>query len=361
MPTHTKLAAADPADNASLVLARYVPPKVDLSGQQQLEDAKAALRRIAGCGCPEPYASAYERWRSGLLDSGCWVFEATLLSRMTVGLGVASANENGLCMSHTYGTPLIPGSSIKGALRAAAQEMLGLWGCGEIDPASSRQEILKTYPGAEPWLDAFGSVDGMAAITVYDAWWKPGQKPYVFETWTPHHQAYMTQGEPLPLETESPIPLSLIAVKRGETFTFAIQVPSDEWKEPLRQVVNRALERGLGAKVNQGYGRFGAISEAACQEEGREGQVARPVATEPEQAPPPEPLFFPSTLVDGVHTFDAKVDKIEGKALFLELGNGQKISGDVSRRYRVGERVKIKLKVDQGRIPERFFEQFLSK
>lgn len=250
-------------EQLGLLIERLFPTLGSDEQQSQLR------RRIAGADPSEAYKKAFEGWRYAVTDMACWTFEATLATRLTVGLGVANPGENGIALQRTYGMPLIPGSTIKGALRACALEM-----CGVKDNVEPRWKREEAPPEAQPALQVFGATDAMAAVTCFDAWWVPEGKPFCVETWTPHHQGYMTKGQGLPLESEEPTPLGLFAVPKGAKFWFAFLVPNPqaEWIAALVPVVKLALERGLSAKHSQGYGRF--VVPNLAPEERR--QVVRP-------------------------------------------------------------------------------------
>lgn len=80
---------------------------------------RASLERM--CRLTLPFADKLtDRLRDqqeALEATGIWkmkTFDATLGTRMAVGLGIPSQAENGLCLDHTHGIPLIPGSALKG-------------------------------------------------------------------------------------------------------------------------------------------------------------------------------------------------------------------------------------------------------
>lgn len=244
-------------DNPGLVFERWYDAKED-AGEHRIRRALFSHLQRNAAATPA-YRDAYARWTAATEEMGLWCFEAVTLSRMAIGLGAPSSHENGLLLNRTFGTPVIPASTLKGALRAEAAEMLGLVAEDEnaLNPSFSREDFLARHPAAGPLLDTFGSVDGMAAITVYDAWWVPdaNSSPFALDVLTPHHPAYYTQQEPLPLEVEAPNPVAYLSVKQGARFRFALDLPSD-WREALSPVIERALLGGLGAKSAQGYGRM---------------------------------------------------------------------------------------------------------
>lgn len=243
-----RLRGADlPLEQPGLVIEKLFPT----AGSD--EDKSRFRHRVARAGAPDAYADAYRRWSSAIEDASLWTFEATLKTRLTVGLGAANPGENGIALQRTYGVPVIPGSTIKGAMRSCALELSGVH--ENVKPQWKREEAPDNAQAA---LTVFGAADAMAAVTCFDAWWVPEGKPFCVETWTPHHQNYMTQGADLPLDSDEPTPLGLFAVPKGAKFRFAFQVPDPraDWIAALAPVVQLALERGLGAKHSQGYGRF---------------------------------------------------------------------------------------------------------
>lgn len=245
-----------PLDHPGLLLQRYYPARAEGESDEALHGRESQWRKeLAQAKGPEAYRPAFERWTEALHGMGADLFEADLVARMTVSLGTPSPSENGLALHHTYGIPYVPGSTLKGAMRAIAQEMLNL---PDLDPTKKSSEVDKRFA---PILSTFGSVENMAAVTVFDAMWVPDNRrpPLVREAWTPHHQSYMTGSSALPLESEAPIPLSLFAVPAGTKFRFALLLPGPEWRGSITSVLDRTLHRGVGAKHHQGYGRFGEV------------------------------------------------------------------------------------------------------
>ena len=302
-----------PLHHAGLLLDRYFI--------KTKEEGQNDLLRIAGARPSQDYVDSFDQWRAALAALHAFSFEATLTSRLTIGLGNPSPAENGISLSRTYGVPLIPGSSVKGALRAAAQEALGL---PDFEPSESRSAVIDACGEfAGPLLDTFGSPDAGAAITCLDARYVPGNRASMLclETWTPHLQSYMTGGELRPLETEEPIPISLLAAPRGAKFRFAFVLPTGEWEAPILGLLKSALARGLGAKQNQGYGRF-KIDESTIQ--GADAHVGRDrVSVGPAKrviADPVEELALPTVLPNGKQWVRAFVLDVSRNGATLSLG-----------------------------------------
>lgn len=157
--------------------------------------------------------------------------EGKLKGRLALGLGQESVHEIGCRLHHTYGTPVIPASGIRGALRAYAQD--------------------------QPYRNSlFATTESAGFVTVHQAWWVPessasGRVPDVI---TVHHQDYYA-GKAPPTDFDSPIPVSFLTVV-GKFF-FAFEAPNNSWAEFLKPFVKEALgNEGLGAKRSSGYGRF---------------------------------------------------------------------------------------------------------
>lgn len=222
--------------NAGLLLQRGWPSAA--SG----EGSKAAhLRRVARVRPVPAYARAFARWKAATADSQrFYQCESRLQSRMLIGLSGGAALETGGTVSHIWGMPMIPGSSLKGLARAHAEQLLG-------DGHPLVQEMFGAREG-----DALSGV-----VAFHDAWWVPPASgrtsPFVCDVLTVHHQDYYTsQGNSPASDKDSPVPVPLIAVQ-GE-FLFVIEGLRN-WATLAGHWLMAALaERGAGAKSAAGYG-----------------------------------------------------------------------------------------------------------
>lgn len=338
----TTLVETGQLDQPGLLIERFYP-----TGKNREEEQARFRHRVAGANASEAYRAAFDAWRTCLKESYFWTFEATLKTRLTVGLGVGNPGENGIALQRTYGVPVIPGSTIKGALRSCALELSGVH--ENVEPQWKRGEAPDN---AQATLAVFGAADAMAAVTCFDAWWVPEGKPLCVETWTPHHQKYMThhqkdmtQGAELPLESEDPTPLGLFAVPKGAKFRFAFQVPDPQtdWVETLVPVLTLALKRGLGAKHSQGYGRFEVpnLSVAISPDDGntREADPTRD-STAPRT---------PANLSDGAHTLTGTLS-IQGRVKKVRFDCGQERPVLEDPRLPDGARVGVRVQVTNGQI-----------
>jgi len=191
-------------------------------------------REVAGRKLDDAvYRLAYQRWESHWRDGapeGRLVVKGRVRGRLAVGLGAKGVLEVGLRLNHSYGTPVIPGSAVKGVLS------------GAIEDAE-----LKSF--------LFGSEESMGFVGFQDAWWVPESKsPLAMDVMTVHHPHYYS-GSGAPSDADNPNPVQFLSV-RG-MFLFVADAPSGAWRGYVEKLLMKTLEqRGIGAKTAAGYGRF---------------------------------------------------------------------------------------------------------
>jgi CRISPR-associated protein Cmr6 len=175
--------------------------------------------------------------------------QATTVWRLVSGLGASHVLENGFVWDRNLGVPYLPGSSIKGMLRAWARD----------------------WTDAVHWVRyeaLFGDVEDLGAgqIVVHDAF--PTSIPAVeLDVMTVHHSRYYRNPTQPPAGGDGPIPITFLAVATGAEFQFGLspgqgatvspaerQRQLDDAEELLRDAL-RTL--GVGGKTAVGYGRFG--------------------------------------------------------------------------------------------------------
>lgn len=232
----------------------------------EIDEQKVRL----GSDVPKVYCGAFESWQSAVEAlPGVQIVKAKTASPLAFGLGDKNVYETGLTLSHTYGVPMLPGSSVKGAMRRAAADLLGVRDAlaKPYSPEVALSDLLKTIPESErqkvrQWATLFGSTEGMAAVTVHDAWFNPvgaGQSPLMKDVVTVHHPKYYQKtGEEKkpPSDMDDPNPIVFWSVKPGVEFWFPIQGP-EEWRKAAVEILKVVLKHyGLGAKTNAGYGLF---------------------------------------------------------------------------------------------------------
>ncbi len=216
------------------------------------------------------------------------------------GMGYEHPLENGFAFLNPYGLPYLPGSSIKGVLRKAAEElvlsgeargfdMLDVWRLFGFDgnagflldarlisrafPEPGRladwlEQVLPDHFERKGWDDpqAFlmalpgnkslrRSLFNMGALNFWDAF--PDGKLTV-EIMTPHHSEYL-QKNGTPHDSEKPNPIPFLAIAPGAKFHFFVQQIGDvgdcDWRTVLAQCFAHAFAwLGFGAKTAVGYG-----------------------------------------------------------------------------------------------------------
>ncbi len=226
-----------PGDHAGLLLARFLKAH---------DNEKATVRELhgeaAGIGISDLYHQAFTRWKAAHSDHS--TFEGTLSGPMALGLGNENVLENGLTLSHAYGTPLIPGSALKGLCRRGATR------------AELTSKTIGTLFGVGS--DAEGQ-DGAGYVTFFDAWLVPSEtRPLMPDTITVHHQGYYGEkGKNAPTDSDDPNPVPLLVVAPGTRFFFALDAPSSEWGQLAKQSLQWSLQNlGIGGKTSAGYGFF---------------------------------------------------------------------------------------------------------
>lgn len=223
-------------------LADY-PQKGGDNGNAGGGGAKAEhIKKMCQFKPSEVYKAAFERWKRMTQDPQRFRnFQGTLEGRLYVGVTRDNALETGVTVSHTYGMPMIPGSAVKGACRAAALH----W---EMNQATLR------------WIFGHDAKDKddpeQGGLVFHDAWWvAEDHPPFVSEIVTVHHQEYYgSEGVDPPTDFDSPIPAPQVAV-RG-SFYFVVE-GSPVMAEAVTGLLKTVLTtRGIGAKRSSGYGFF---------------------------------------------------------------------------------------------------------
>jgi len=156
------------------------------------------------------------------------------MGRLATGLGNESVLEVSIRLSHSYGTPLIPGSALKGVLRSRIEE-----------------ERLQNF--------LFGSQHESAFVEFQDAWWIPeSRSPFALDVMTVHHPDYYA-GRGAPTDFDNPNPVQFLSVRGGFLFAarFLGEDPNGSWRAYVQKLLKDTLEKdGVGGKRSAGYGRF---------------------------------------------------------------------------------------------------------
>jgi CRISPR-associated protein Cmr6 len=172
--------------------------------------------------------------------------------RFVSGLGCGHPYETGFIWHRTLGVPYLPGSSVKGMLRAYAQ----YW----QEDESIRQKIVELF-GPEEQSDQSGA----GALIVFDALPKIPPK-LELDILNPHYGEYYQDPENNPpADYLSPVPVFFLTVAADQEFIFSIAPRPgayvDEEQEKMTDLADgkKLLEKslkyiGIGAKTSVGYG-----------------------------------------------------------------------------------------------------------
>lgn len=251
-----------------LWLDRYLPDSADGRAQAHVVDATNIPLAI-----DHPYREFFQHWRDMLEQAaGITTETATVLGRLSIGLGGESVLETAITLHHTYGVPYIPGSALKGLAANFARNRLDvkLWG-----GTSDAYRIM------------FGDPASAGYVTFFDALYVPDTGTDKKALWpdviTVHHPEYYQQGSAAPADWDSPTPIPFVTA----TGDYLIAIGgASAWVQKAFEILSLALKAvGVGAKTSSGYGRL----ELA-------GRRISPLApaltgTQPLQAPPPAQQF----------------------------------------------------------------------
>lgn len=155
--------------------------------------------------------------------------------RFLTGIGNPHPSEIGFKWDRNLGVPYLPGSSIKGAVRAWMK-------------VNSKEEAVRSI---------LGSLESGAGNVIFlDAY--PSKKPELdVDILNPHYKKYY-EGDAPPADYLSPTPVYFLTVAPQTQFEFRL-LPRNE-RTDLNEVANyltkAAYEYGLGAKTSVGYGFF---------------------------------------------------------------------------------------------------------
>lgn len=243
------------------------------------------------------YRVMFARWERVLRQSLPGVVRRVYRMRATSRILLHPATqetvtEGGLLMHHLYGVPYIPGSALKGAVRAYAIAR-GM----DIRPPG----VPERLPDEITWIGhLFGlqrdednmnpdeRPDTAGIFDFLDALWVPevpsGVKgpfsPLSLDVVNPHYGDYYTNKKhPAPRETSEPVPSHVLTVAPGATFLLAVETREwavgvfEKWLDwmMLNLLVPALGEIGIGARTTAGYGRLAVEGLSGRKEEVSEG------------------------------------------------------------------------------------------
>lgn len=196
-------------------------------------------------------------------------------SPFVTGMGLAHGIENGFLFHHTLGVPYLPGSSIKGLMRAWAKQ----WEGGDED-----RTIARLFGRDDKDTDGHGA----GLVIVFDAL-PLGPVELMAEVITPHTGGWRNETAPArhpPADWISPNPIPFLAAAPNTEFQFALGLRAGGTADDLETAfgyLTQALEWiGAGAKTAIGFGRFQdpavvLIQQAQKKAELKEAEKNRPL------------------------------------------------------------------------------------
>lgn len=238
MPLAQDLIASTVGSNPGLALTKLAPPLTARKWSEHLE-------RIVDAGAPRAYGRAFERMRARTAAGPAYrrVLLVTSLAPVICGMGERTPGENGLTLHPVYGVPFLPGTSLKGILRA--------WVLSQTWDADWQEGGVHFRA-----LFGQGGHDGAAGVVdILDALPVPGTAMFTLDVLTPHHADYY-QGNSEPLGWEGPNPVQFLAAAKGVRYRVVVEGDPAWVSKAAEWLVLALAERGVGAKSRAGYGRF---------------------------------------------------------------------------------------------------------
>lgn len=236
--------------NAGLLKDRYLEFSVKDDKHKIARDLLHQAIGEAMSNSLELYQLAYDKWYDYHLSTKGIFREGTFRTdgRMIIGLGAENVLETGLSLQHTFGTPFISGSALKGLAAHYCDQVYGA--------ADTRFKLGEKYHET-----IFGTTEDSGHIIFHDAWIEPDSlvdslKPDVM---TPHHGDYYS-GTGAPSDFDDPNPVTFLSIVGSFHVAVSCDVPGEQgqkWANFVFELLAEALkEWGIGGKTNTGYGRL---------------------------------------------------------------------------------------------------------
>lgn len=217
---------------------------------------KAVFKNFREIG--EIHACFFDELKNTLseLREHAMIITARLKSDLTTGLTAGTAMKTGLTFHYTYGVPIIPGSSVKGACRNAVEE-------------SDNKKLIEDIYGTSVEHAKHKTANGLAGgnVIFLDALPVPDKNNHLrMDVMTPHHTNYYEQRKNYKdaPDVENPVPVHFITVPEGTEFMFGFISKSPDLFKGVEKHFEAACFAGFGAKTTSGYGWF-QVKE--CQSE----------------------------------------------------------------------------------------------
>jgi len=196
-------------------------------------------------GDPKLIIEAIKR-RSNLLQRcGGLSLNFRTVGPFVTGLGRNHPVENGFAWHHILGVPYLPGSSVKGMIRAWATSWRSV----------DEETVDRIFGPRESSSPTIGTVIFLDAFPVKEVQLKG-------DIMTPHYGPYY-QGDETPSDWHNPIPIPFLVVDTGQEFQFGLMPRHFEKENDIEDcksvsvwLIEALKNIGAGAKTSVGYGRF---------------------------------------------------------------------------------------------------------
>jgi len=262
--------------NRSLMFHRMAP-LLDVGGAPLKGGAVGdVLFAIAGSPSDGGIAAALQTRMQRALDALVALgaqpvrIDCTQTSRLVSRLGEHHPYETGFMFHPLYGIPFLPGSGIKGAVRAALTRQLAEDAdlAVPVDQSPKRPNQGPSNEASNLLRELFGSAtkdedsDRAGRVVALDAF--PSSYELETDVLTPHFPKYYAKGQSAPTDDQGPKPVPFLSVKAEAKWSFRLALLRPRGGNGVENAFDRlcdaarsALEDwGLGAKKSSGYGSF---------------------------------------------------------------------------------------------------------
>lgn len=259
--------------HAGLLIQRGLIKWEKDNSDKEKTEKKTLISDISAINPSKLYQLALKRWihktYPSVLTPNFTALAAKIDGRLMTGLPLGGALETGVTTHHSYGMPLLSGSSIKGAVRNYAEHLYcekdeqgqPVFENNKIKIPSKYQQTLVALFGT----DEEAENQDAGYLIWHDAWWLPtiqkndfstrsDHAPFVEDIITVHHQLYYQGSTNEATGMESPIPNLQLAVQ-GQ-FYFVIE-GAPQWLNYAQKLLEQTIKfNGLGSKTSSDYGYF---------------------------------------------------------------------------------------------------------
>lgn len=238
------------ADNATPNLSLKYYKRADVYKNDKfnelIKDKSKFFNDIIRFSKSPAYKKAFET-RKRLMEGIGIAFTMTTASRLVFGMGYEHPTEIGFMFDWTSGLPIIPGSSLKGAGRYAAE--------------TEKHDCINEIFGAEKGDAQAGEIIFFPAYPCLI----DHNKPFLeLDVMTPHYSKYYSDpAKNPPADWYSPEPHHFLTVPAGTNYCFRLAHRKNlrDKESPLLKKAENILkcslsEFGVGAKTSVSYGYF---------------------------------------------------------------------------------------------------------